>query len=90
MFFALIIVSIAFISSIICAWMIVAYLEKESIIEKNTILKQVSWGAFIKYYQIKKEKNGSYGLVGIIYIVSISVLFIAGAVFLFRKFIEPF
>lgn len=73
-----------------CAWTIVVYLEQESIIEKNTLLKQVSWSAFIKYYQIKKEKNGGYGLVGIIYIISISIIFMAGSVFLFKKFIEPF
>ena len=73
----------------VCAWMIVGYLEKESIIKKNSLLKQVSWSAFIKYYQIKKEKNGSYGVVGIIYIISTSILLLAGSVYLIKKFLEP-
>lgn len=79
----------AFFSAITCAWSIVSFLENNEVIKKNTPLRLVSWGAFYKYYQIKKEQDGSYGLVGIIYLVSLSILLVVGIIFLVENLLKP-
>jgi len=79
----------AFFSAITCAWLIVSFLEQNSVIKKNTPLRLVSWAAFYKYYQIKKERNGSYGIIGIIYLISLLILFIGGLIYLIDNLLKP-
>ncbi len=84
-----IIVIIAFLSAITCGWAIVSFLEKNSLIKKNTPLQRASWSAFYRYYQIKKERDGNYGPVGIIYLISISILLLFGIVYLPQELMKP-
>lgn len=84
------IVSVAFLSAYICGWKIVSFLEHNSIIKKNTPMRLVSWFSIFKYYKIKKERDGTYGLIGIVYAISLAILLVAGIIFLFQTLLEPF
>lgn len=79
----------ALFSSITCAWLIVSFLEQNSVVRKNTPLRLVSWAAFYKYYQIKKERDGSYGAIGIIYLLSLIILFAGGLIYLVDSLLKP-
>ena len=84
------IVSIAFLSAYICGWRIVSFLEQNSILKKSTPMRFVSWFSMLKYYKIKKERDGTYGFVGIVYIISLVILMGVGIFYLFETLSEPF
>ena len=78
-----IITAITFSAAIFSGESIISYLVKEGVLKKRTSLRCLSWFALYEYYKRKKEQNGKYGFVGVIYILAIIALLIEGITIMF-------